>query len=83
MDLQKLKRVYDAARDLRGDTQEEAAPKVGKSASMINQVLSGTAASRPTEKAILNYCYEAGLEHTIAKLGLDPDSKPKLTANSQ
>jgi|GEM_PF-4333376 len=74
MDLEKLKRVYGAARNLRDHNQKEAAPHVGKSESMINQVLSGTATSEPTEDAILNYCYEAGLEHIIKKLDLKPNS---------
>lgn len=73
MDIQKLKRVYDAARQLNGHTLDEASVEVGKSASMINQVLSGSVTSKPTIDAVRNYCYETGLSSTIKKLGLDPD----------
>lgn len=77
MDLQKLKSIYDAARALNGHTLEDASVKVGKSQSMINQVLSGTATSQPTTDAIKDYCYKAGLESNIRKLGLDPQKKVK------
>ena len=76
-DIQKLKRVYDAARQLNGHNQDEAAEVVGKSSSMINQTLSGTSTSQPTIDAVLNYCYKSGLEYTIKKHGLDPDQPAK------
>lgn len=77
MDLKKLKSVYDAARALNGHTQEEASVVVGKSQSMINQVLSGSVTSQPTIDAVRKYCYKAGLKHTIEKLGLDPKQNVK------
>lgn len=81
MDLEKLKSVYDAARSINGHKQEEAAPHVGKSSSMINQTLSGTATSMPTIKGIIRYIEDAGLGHILEREGLYPESfKKKVTA---
>lgn len=75
MNIKKLKRVYDAARALNDHNQDEASKVVGKSASMINQTLSGQVTSQPTIDAITDYCYKAGLKNSIKKIGLEPDQK--------
>lgn len=75
--MKKLKRVYDAARALQGHTLEEAAVFVGKSQSMIDQVLAGKVTSAPTVEAVADYCYKAGLKHSMKKMGLDPEQKLK------
>lgn len=68
MSLQILKRAYDASRELRGHKQDEAAEEVGKSSSMINQVLAGNATSQPTIDGIKNYIYETGMIKTASEL---------------
>ncbi len=73
--MKKLKRVYDAARMLNGHTLEDAAAYVGKSQSMIDQVLAGKVTSAPTTEAVADYCYKAGLNHSLRKIGLDPEQK--------
>lgn len=72
--MKKLKRVYDAARALNDHTLDDAARYVGKSASMINQVLAGQVTSKPTVDAIVDYCYKAGLKHSIKKIGFEPET---------
>jgi len=77
MNTEKLKSVYDAARALNNHNQDQAAESIGKSKSTIYQVFSGEMTSKPAIDAILDYCYKAGLSHTIQKLGLDSGSKVK------
>lgn len=75
MDTQNLKRVFDAARRLRGHNLEEAAQEVGKSVSMIRQTLAGTATSKPTTYEVMKYCRKAGLQSVMKDLGLDVKKK--------
>lgn len=83
MDLQKLKRVYDASREIRGHNQEEAAVHVDKSPSMINQVLAGSATSQPTIKGIKSYIYETGMIKTEEELQrfIQPEKEKVATAD--
>lgn len=81
MDTEKLKAVYDAARALNSHNQDQAAKSVGKSKSTIYQVLDGKMTSMPTVKALLDYCYDAGLRHTIKEIGLDSNMKVGKSKN--
>lgn len=63
MYLKKLKSIYNAARALNGHNQRQAAKHVGKSASMINQVLADLVTSKPTITAIIDYCNCAGFTY--------------------
>lgn len=81
MDLQILKRAYDASREFRGHKQDEAAEVVGKSPSMINQVLAGTATSQPTIDGIKSYIYDTGLIKSEKELRSYFSKKKVATAN--
>lgn len=72
-----LKKVFNAARSITGDTQIEAAGKLGVSEVFLYKVLKGDSTSLPLEKKIKQYIVDAGLEKSISDLGLDPKQPAK------
>lgn len=78
-----LKKVFDAARKIRGHFIKDAAEEMGYSETTINKLFRGELdyPDKPKE-AVKSYIYESGLRDSVENLGLDPDAtKKELKAN--
>jgi transcriptional regulator with XRE-family HTH domain len=66
--MQELKKVFNAARALQGDSLEVVAGKLGVSRKFLSDFLNGDATSAPLEKKIRAYISKAGLEKSIKRI---------------
>lgn len=79
-----LKKVFDAARKIRGHNLEEAASDMDYSVTTLTKLFSEKLPYPDKPKqAVRKYIYESGLRDSIEKLDLDPDAKKKVAATSQ
>lgn len=88
--MDKLKRVFDAARSFNRHSLEDAADELDVSRTMLDLFFKGAATSAPLEKRINEYIESSELVKTIRDLGLDPyatkgelSSKKKAAATAK